>query len=465
MFDLKPEEREILWQKLTTVFEQYYQNTESIPVTPKLNKEEIQQFIINREIHTPIDALNHVTDGLTKYAVHTPHPMYYGLYNPRSSFAGIVGDTMTAIFNPQMAAWSHSPFAVEVEDFIIRELGIRFGYNSEEIDGAFCSGGAEANLTALVCASQSKFPEIKTQGWKNINDRPLIYCSAEAHHSVVKAAIIIGLGADAVRMLPINQKLTIDVQYLAQVLEEDSKNGFRPMLVIATEGVTGTGVIDDISEIYPLREQYNFWLHADAAYGGALALSDTYKHLLADIAQADSITFDAHKWLSVPMGAGIYITRHKNIMKDSFGIKTEYMPKDAQGMDVIDPFTHTIQWSRRFTGLKLYMSLLMYGWEGMEQMVDQQIETGDYLKQSLSQHGWKIYNDTRLPVVCFGLEKFEKDPDSIISFCQKVIGTGKVWISVYKIGDIHTLRACVTNYNTCTRHIDDLVELLSATSK
>ena len=148
-------------------------------------------------------------------------------------------------------------------------------------------------------------------------------------------------------------------------------------------------------------------------------------------------------------------------MNSSFGISTEYMPKDATGIDIVDPFSHTIQWSRRFIGLKLYLSILMYGWKGMEQLVDQQIELGKYLKSQIQNSGWQVYNDTTLPVVCFGREHLnEKD---IRDLCQKIISTGQTWISVYKVKDKFALRSCITNYNTTRHHIDCIIDLINET--
>jgi aromatic-L-amino-acid/L-tryptophan decarboxylase len=463
MYDLTPEKRKHLWERLSAAFEQYYTGTAALPVAPRLDQPAIQAFIrrFNGQPEDLDRALDHVLEGLTRYAVHTPHPMYYGLYNPRASFAGILADTITAFFNPQMAAWSHAPFAAEVESFLIAELGRRFGYPESSVDGAFTSGGAEANLTALLCAAQHHFPDRKQEGWQSIAAKPLIYCSKDCHHSVIKAAQIIGLGMNAVRSIDTDAALKMDPQQLEQQIIRDLEAGYAPMMVIATEGVTGTGVIDDIGALLPLREKYGFWLHADAAYGGAAVLSERHKHWVAGIEHADSITFDAHKWLSIPMAAGIFITRHPDIMSRTFGISTEYMPKDATGLDIVDPYTHTIQWSRRFTGLKLYLSVLLYGWEGLEQLVEQQISTGEYLRKRLSETGWKIYNATPLPVVCFGQESMEQDPAKVNALCQQVIGTGKAWISVYKINEVYTLRACITNYNTTEQDIEQLLSVLS----
>ncbi|MES1223523.1 MAG: pyridoxal-dependent decarboxylase, partial [Bacteroidota bacterium] len=160
-FDFTKEDRKNAWDYLISQLEAYYANTSSIPVSPRLNKEEIKNFVCHTfDVSQHYDtAIDHVVKGLKQFAVHTPHPMYYGLFNPRSNFPGILADTITATFNPQIAAWSHSPFAAEVENKMLIELGKKFGYNEQHIDGVFTSGGAEANLTALLCALNDVIPD------------------------------------------------------------------------------------------------------------------------------------------------------------------------------------------------------------------------------------------------------------------------------------------------------------------
>lgn len=462
-FDLSPAERRETWRALLQHLEHYYANTAALPVNPNLDRDRILGLVERYGLDDgipPADAIAHVVEGLTKYAVHTPHPMYYGLFNPRTAFPGILADAITATFNPQMAAWSHNPFANEVESFLVRELGQKLGFPKEMIDGVFASGGAEANLTAVLCALNQHFPEYANQGLAGIGKKPVMYCSAESHHSVVRAARVCGLGLDAVRPVPVDGKQRLRPDALAAMIEADRAGGLHPFLAVATAGATGTGAIDPIPEIADITEAQGLWLHTDAAYGGALILDEGKKHLLRGIERSHSITFDAHKWLSVPMGAGLFLTREPDILSRSFRITAEYMPKEAQAMAVTDPFTHSIQWSRRFTGLKLYLSVLFFGWEGYGQVIRHQNQMGDLLKEGLRKRGWKMYNDTELPIACFMDPVYEQAPGFARAVCDKVLRSGKAWISVYPAGGVETLRACITNYATGEREIRALVELV-----
>ena len=461
--DCTATERDEAWKTLLQSLENFYANTKEYRASPALDIATIKNAVAKNFDH-PLGitaALHHVVQGLERFTVHTPHPNYYGLFNPRSNFPSILADTIIAYFNPQLAAWSHAPFAAEIEQKLVKEFGKKFGYAEDDCDGVFTTGGAEANLTAVLAALNEHFPGYANDGLRSLPAQPIIYCSHESHHSIVKAAKIAGLGRNSVREIPVTPQLQISTTDLAAAIEEDKASGHYPLMIVATMGTTGAGAIDPCAEIAAIAKKYRLWLHADAAYGGAIALSGTYRHLLHGIDAADSITFDAHKWLSVTMSGSLFLTRHKDILDKTFRVTADYMPKEAGSLHITDPFTHSIQWSRRFIGLKLYLSLLVFGWKGYEEVIDRSMAIGKMLKTKLTAAGWKIFNHTDLPVICFGKEQYRQDPDEAIKCSQRVIQQGKAWISVYKIGQVNTLRACITNYATTEDNLDELMAALN----
>lgn len=463
-FDLSQEERATLYTHVIKKLENYYQNTSTYPVTPVLDKVFLKNLVREDRFSQPLpktDALQFVLDGLQKYAVHTPHPGYFGLFNPRSNFAGILADLITAVMNPQMAAWSHSPFAAEIEDYLISQFGQRFGYPKDQIDGVFAAGGAEANLTAVLCALNAHFPTFATEGLWQLEKKPMIYCSAEAHHSIVKAARAVGLGYHSVVNIPTDDKQCMQVDRLRKRIEEDQRLGLQPFMIAATAGTTGSGGIDNLATVAEIAAAFQCWFHVDAAYGGAMVLHPELKALLHGIASSDSITFDAHKWLSVPMATSLFITSHPQILSQSFRVSAEYMPKEGKDLPIIDPFTHSLQWSRRFIGLKLYLSLLFFGWEGYAEVIEHQVQMGNYLKAQLQAHQWSIKNDTPLPIVCFTDIQYHSHPGFISTIHHEVLKNRTCWISQYPIDKRPTLRACITNYATQKKDIDELVRQLN----
>ena len=467
MLRLDDASRQEVWQKLIEAIEDYAARLDAHRVTPELNPAKIRFALKGFDFEAPVsplEALDFAVKNLWEYQTHTPHPRYYGLFNPAPTTMGIAADALVAAFNPQLAAWSHSPFAIEVEQHVIRALGGRFGYNPATTDGTFASGGMEANHTAMLCALTARFPEFKDGGVRALPAQPLLYVSAEAHHSFHKAARLCGLGTEAVREIPVDHELRMDVERLASSIARDRHVGLAPFLVVATAGTTNSGVVDSLAAVGELVAREKLWMHVDAAWGGAAALVPELRGILKGIEHADSITFDAHKWLSVPMGAGIYLTRHPKILDQTFRVATPYMPREAAGLDVVDTCLHTIQWSRRFIGLKVFLSLAVAGWEGYAAAIRHMVAMGDRLRKELAASGWEVVNKTPLPLVCFvdrrhaGGEK----ADYLDAVALEVVTSGKAWISTTRLaGTMPVLRACITNYRTEAQDVVALVEALN----
>lgn len=459
---LDPSQRADVWRATIDEIERYLSNVDSLPASQKVERPEVLERLkavnFDRPI-TPQEAIRFAAEGLTDFQVHATHARYYGLFNPGSTTMGIAGDALAAAFNPQVATWTHSPFAAEIEILLIREFGKKFGYPENEIDGTFTSGGAEANHTALICALTRQFPEFSQLGVRALAQDPVIYVSQQAHHSFVKATRFCGLGTDAVRQAPVDSNAAMDANALGRMIEDDLAGGKRPFFVAATLGTTNAGVLDPVSAIGDIARQHGLWFHVDAAWGGMASLVPELNHLLAGVERSDSITFDAHKKMSIPMGAGIFIIRDRSILGEACRITTDYMPPRAE--DTFDPYTHSLQWSRRFIGLKVLLSLMVAGWEGYAAALRHQTRMGEVLRDKLRSAGWRIVNNTPLPVVCFIESDREPDADRLAKIVDELVSRGEAWISTTRLaGGMPVLRACITSYRTSPHDLDVLVAAL-----
>jgi len=465
---LEEQTREKLWSRLIEVIENYLTKVDSARVSPELDLGKIRGALAGRDFAEPlgaVEALEFVADAMWRFQVHTGSSRYFGIFNPASTTMGIAADALVAAFNPQLAAWSHNPFAVEVERHLVRAFGQKFGYDLAVADGVFTTGGSEANHTALLTALARAFPDFGERGLRAVATQPVLYVSSQGHHSFLKAARASGLGTAAVREIRVDDDLRMDVGALADRVARDRDEGVAPLMIVATAGTTSAGAIDPIGELAEVAARERAWFHVDAAWGGAAAFVPELRATLDGIEKADSITFDAHKWLSAPMGAGLYLTRHPEILGRTFGVAASYMPRDAAELGVVDPFTHSIQWSRRFVGLKVFMSLLVAGWEGHAEAIRHQTGMGDYLRLRLQESGWEVVNRTPLPVVCFiDRALWEGATAEYLDAVHKsVVASGDTWISIARIGngDRPALRAGVTNYRTKAADVDALVESLN----
>lgn len=455
--------RQAIYRQVIDKLEDYYRHSRDMSVAPPIKEKEVKKYVRSidlKEGDDPGVALNKIIEGLRKYAVHTPHPGYFGLYNPRTSFLSQIADLITAVFNPQMAAWSHAPFANEVERYIVEAYGVKMGYAPESVDGTFCTAGAESNLTALQCALNHHFPTVSKTGVLNLDKRPRIYCSSESHHSIVKAARTIGLGSDSVREIAVGPDLKMDLVMLTRQIENDQSDGLQPFLVVATAGTTGAGVIDDINKISDISRTHNLWLHVDAAFGGGAIASSSYASILEGIEKSDSIMVDLHKWFSVPMATSLFLTRHKRILHQTYNIQTKYMPPDGDQVSRIDPYIHSLQWSRRFNGLRIFLPLAVYGWEGFDTIITRHIHMGNMLREKLVKKGWLIKNHTQLPVLNITHPRLVKEDLLVHQVVDHVVRSGVAWVSVYPVNGKATIRACITNYATDENDLNRLVEAM-----
>jgi glutamate/tyrosine decarboxylase-like PLP-dependent enzyme len=383
--------------------------------------------------------------------VHVTHPRYLGLFNPSVTPAAVVGDTLVALYNPQLATWRTSPAANEIERHTLGWLAGKFGLPADAL-ATFTSGGAEANLSAVIVALTRAFPDYGEQGLRRLSGSPVMYVSSEAHHSFSKIAHMTGLGRQAIRTVATDAHLRMDLGALARRVADDRRDGFAPFMVVGTAGTTAAGAIDPLPELAQFCRAEDLWFHVDAAWGGAAVISPRLRGELAGIDAADSITCDAHKWFSVPMAAGMFFCRHPDAVADAFRVETSYMPGKTAGA-TFDPYTTSVQWSRRFIGLKLFLALAERGESGYIEMIEHQAYIGDVLRDSLRRTGWRIVNTSPLPVVCF-----TRDGLDTAGFLAALHRRQIAWMSEARLADgPPVVRACVTSFRTTEADIDLVV--------
>lgn len=386
--------------------------------------------------------------------VHPTHPRYCGLFEPNVSQAAIIGDLFTALYNPQLSVQSHAPAAHAIEQHTLKWLISQLGLEPEKYAAHFTSGGMEANLTAVLAALNHRFPHWRDTGAIGCAEQPVFYASMNAHHSFEKAAAIAGIGHKSLHKITTNEKFEIDIDALREQIKIDRAQGQVPFMIIATFGATGSGSIDPIKSLLTLCEEQSLWLHVDAAWGGTAAFAPEIKPFMIGIEKVDSITWDAHKWLPIPMGAGMFFCAHAEALEAAFNVLTPYIPISKETYS--NPLSTTVQWSRRFIGLKVFMCLAALGSTGIKDLVSHQISIGRYLRQKLVALGWQVINATPLPIVCF--TKNGLNISSLLTQLeQKKIG----WISRLFLSDgREVLRGCITNYKTEKKDIDQIIEFL-----
>lgn len=492
-----PEFAEV-WMQLGGEILSFREEVRDLPIVPRITPSAMKRAVeaIPLEDGLPLsDLLEAVTGLLRGGTVHVTSPRYFGLFNPSVLEGGLLADALAALYNLQLAVWSHAPAASEMERRALDEyrgaLGLPEGSHAN-----FTQGGAEANLTAVLAALARQAPGWCDGGVAALPGKAALYLSDESHHSFVKVARMTGLGRESLREIPTTERFVMDPAALEARIREDRGEGFFPLLVVGTAGTTSTGAVDPLPDLARIAREEGAWFHVDAAWGGAAALAPELRPALAGIEEADSVTWDAHKWLSVPMGAGMFFCRHPGAVRQAFALQASYMPPGA-GNGVVDPWVSTTQWSRRAIGLKAFMALAQVGVRGYARLIAHQAEMADLLRRRLRENGWIVVNDTPLPVVCFTHPDLRQErPGTAVApgaaavpgpaavhgavaapgpavaprphsgpgrLVAEIHARGRVWISEVRPGGGEPLlRACITSYQTEASDLEVLLEELEA---
>lgn len=446
---------------LTVALDAAEQRVVQGPVTPVLDRDAFQAGLADFDFQIPVpfaDLLGWVIAQMEHGIVHVTHPRYLGLFNPAPSFPAQCADRIAASFNPQLATATTSPAAVAIEAHVIRAVARRAGLPMGSA-GHFTSGGAEANDTAMVCALTRAAPDFATEGSRAFSGRPVFYISRDSHLAWIKIAHRTGIGRAAARMVPTDGAGRMDPNALAAAIATDRREGHVPVMIVATAGTTNAGMVDPLEPCAEIARDAGAWYHVDAAWGGALIASDRLRGAMAGIERADSITIDAHKWFATTMGCGMFLTAHPAVLSTAFDVQTSYMPSHAQA---VDPYVTTSQWSRRFLGLRLFLSLGAAGWAGHAAHVERAVTLARELADGMRRHGWLVVNDPALAVLSLVPPPGAPPVRDIVG---RVLGSGGAWVSMTRFEDRDVVRACITHGETTQADIDAVVALLAQTAR
>lgn len=428
------------------------------PVTPTLDMEafgrELGEFDFARPV--PFEPLLRWTiERLEHGIVQMGNPRYFGLFNPGPTFAAQCADRIVAAFNPQLASSASSPVPVALEHHLIRSFGIRAGLPRELACGHFATGGSEANYTALLSALTRAHPGFSQHGVRAFPGPVAFYTSRECHIAWLKIAHQAGVGRGALRLVATDGCGRLDTAALASMIAADRAAGTIPVMVVATAGTTGGGMIDPLNDCADIATRENLWYHVDAAWGGAALASRRLRPLLDGIGRADSITIDAHKWMATTMGCAMFLSRHGPLLSEVFHCSTSFMPSSLAGSD---PYLNSVQWSRRFMGLRLFLELATAGWDGLGAHVERSCAVIGQVRRRLVATGWAIANDSQLAVLDAVPPSSAGDVRALV---RRVVASGRAWVAPVQFEGRDAVRICATNGETGPADIEALVAVLN----
>jgi glutamate/tyrosine decarboxylase-like PLP-dependent enzyme len=428
------------------------------PVTPTIDmaafRTEIETFDFSKP--RPLEeTLRWTIERMEHGIVQMANPRYFGLFNPGANFPSQCADRVASLFNPQLASSASSPVPVELERHVIRAIAQRAALGGEAT-GHFATGGSEANYTALLCALTGAHPGFASDGARAFAGPAKFYTSRDCHIAWLKVAHQAGVGRAALRLVDTDGRGRLDPQALKRAIAEDRAGGAVPVMVVATAGTTGAGMIDPLHACADIAQQEHLWYHIDAAWGGAALASDRLRKVLAGIERADSITIDAHKWLATTMGCAIFVTRHGHLLSEAFHASTSFMPSSVAG---VDPYLNSVQWSRRFLGLRLFLALAAAGWDGLGTHVERSALVVDRIKERLVGLGWTVANDSPLAVLDVVPPAELGDVRQLV---RRVVASGRAWVAPTTFEGRDVVRICATNGESTIEDVNALIAALNS---
>ena len=375
-------------------------------------------------------------------------PLYLGYIGSTGLEIGVLATALMATYDANLAVAAGG--ADLVEEQTLRWVADFVGFPFAE--GAFTSGGMTSTLTALLAARERALPGCRVDG---LGDRKAaVYCSAESHHSVVRAVEVCGLGSNAVRSIPVDEKHRMRPEALEEALSRDVAAGVVAVAAVATAGTTLTGAVDPLDAVADVCERHGVWLHVDGAYGLPGAAAPSAAPLFAGLERADSATIDAHKWLGVQKSCSVVLLSERGRLRAAFGHEERYMLHEG---DVANPVDRTLEYSRPFRSLRLWMAFRVYGAARYRAWIEGTLANARLLADSIRESpDFELLHDPMLSTVCFQhVPPGAGDVDAHnIELAREMQRDGRVFLAPATVDGHACLRVCFVNFRTTSDEVE-----------
>ena len=466
--------REIGYRLIDTISD-FYDTINEIPVTTGETPKQIQTVLGNASLPdngTSVSELFIKTSNLLlNHSLFNGHPKFFGYITSSPTQIGALADLLASAINPNVGANILSPMATAIEKQTVKWLAEFIGV-SPTYGGILVSGGNMANLTGFLAARTAKAPKsMKEDGLVSTAGDMVFYCSKTTHTWIEKAAVLFGHGSKAIRWIPTCADNKMDTAILLQIINSDLKNGKKPFLVIGNAGDVSTGVVDNLYEIAAICNAHDLWFHIDGAYGIPAAVIPEYKNLFEGIQEADSIALDPHKWLYAPLEAGCTLVKNPQHLIDTYSAHPIYYNFDnSTDEPTLNYYEYGFQNSRGFRALKVWMALQQVGKNGYIKMIKEDIELSQLLFEEAQKNDeleavTQNLSITTLRYVPLNYVQDESSNETYLNTLnEKLLNElqrgGELFLSNAVIADKYCLRACIVNFRTSKKDIQEVIEII-----
>jgi aromatic-L-amino-acid decarboxylase len=471
LLDMDPEAFRAAAHEVVDRLADYLAAIESRPVLPPIEPGSLApQFPSHApEAPEPIVAVLQDYGRLIEPNVtHWQHPGFLAYFPTTASGAGILGEMLTAGIGSNAMLWRTSPAATELEVVVVSWLRQALGL-PDSFDGLLTDTASTSTLIALAAARETAGLDAAAAGLAGRADvgGVRVYASAEAHSSIDKACMTLGLGRAAVAKVPVNDRFELLPGELARLVAEDREAGRCPIAIVATVGTTSSTSVDPVAAIADVAEREGLWLHVDAAYAGATAILPERRQPFEGWERADSVVVNPHKWLFTPLDASLLLTRRMPSLRDAFSLVPEYLRTLDRDAPVRDFNEYQPQLGRRFRALKLWIQLRWFGLEGLRRRLRHHLELARAFSDWVdADPSWERLAPVPFSTVClrFAPPRLRGDDASLDDLNARLIDavnrTGEVFLSHTRLNGRFAIRVAIGNLRTERRHVERCWELL-----
>ena len=442
----------------------YFESLEARPVLARTVPGEVLARIPAQapEDGEPWEAIERDLDDLIEpNLTHWQHPGYLAYFANNGSAPAVVGDFLAAGYNQIGILWRTSPVLTELEQGMVRWLTRLVGL-PDSFDGQLADTASGGSLIALAAAREQAFPDVRKTGLASLPPG-VVYCSELAHSSIDKACVVLGLGLSGLRKIPVDGEFRMDVGALARAVAADRARGLRPIAVVATAGTTTVTSVDPLPAIADLCELEGLWMHVDAAYAGSAASLPELRPLFSGWERADSLIFNPHKWMLVPLECSGLFFRRMDRVRRAFSVVPNYLETPEGAAGVREYMDYGVQLGRRFRALKLWMMLRTFGAEGVRASIREHVALARRLRDTLAaEPGVVVAAPTPFSVVAFrwapaGLPDEGADAANR-RILERINADGRTFISHALVAGRYTLRVAVGNARTGWKNLEDFLD-------
>ncbi len=408
-----------------------------------------------------------IVPGLT----HWNSPTFFAYFSICASGPGVLADFLSSALNQQAMLWRTSPAATELEAVTLGWLR-QLMHLPPAFEGVIYDTASVSTLHALAAAREGALRGVRHTGLAAHPDAAglRVYCSEEAHSSVDKAAILLGLGHDAVVRVPTDPEFRMRPRALAEAIAADRDAGRRPLAVVATTGTTSTTSVDPVPDIADICEREGVWLHVDAAYGGAAAIVPGMEWVTAGADRADSLVVNPHKWLLTPFDLSVLFCRHMDLLREAFSLVPEYL-KTTEAPEVRNLMDTGVQLGRRFRSLKLWFILRYFGAEGMRTRIAEHLRLARRFARWVDDDpDFERLAPVPMSVVCFRAAPatLAGDAAALDTFNERLLhelnSSGELFLSHTRLRGVFALRLAIGHARTTEAHVAAAWDLVRRTA-